>query len=63
MVLDNILQVQNPVETTNMIIAQNDVVQMDVDDLIIEDPENTPEQSQGKKVNYMNVERTYLRRD
>lgn len=31
-----------------MIIGQNDVVQMDVDDLIIEDPENTPEQSQGK---------------
>ncbi|XP_073844922.1 uncharacterized protein isoform X2 [Musca autumnalis] len=32
--------------TTNMIISQNDMVQMDVDDLIVEDPENTPEQTQ-----------------
>ncbi|XP_075167413.1 uncharacterized protein LOC142239507 [Haematobia irritans] len=47
-VLDNtILQVQNPTnENSNVLMGQNDVVQMDVDDLIIEDPENSPEQTQ-----------------
>uniref|UniRef100_A0A1I8NMD0 Uncharacterized protein n=1 Tax=Stomoxys calcitrans TaxID=35570 RepID=A0A1I8NMD0_STOCA len=48
LVLDNaILQVQNPQpDNTNMLLGQNEVVQMDVDDLIVEDPENTPEQTQ-----------------
>ncbi|XP_061401779.1 zinc finger protein 236-like [Musca vetustissima] len=43
---NNLSLAQTDAATTNMVISQNDMVQMDVDDLIVEDPENTPEQTQ-----------------
>lgn len=49
LVLDNMMQVQNIDNTNNTFeTSQNDIIQMDVDDIIIEDPVNTPEETEGK---------------
>lgn len=44
---NNLALTQSDANATSMIISNNDMVQMDVDDIIVEDPENTPEQTQG----------------
>ncbi|XP_058979482.1 uncharacterized protein LOC101894807 [Musca domestica] len=43
---NNLALTQSDANATSMIISNNDMVQMDVDDIIVEDPENTPEQTQ-----------------